>query len=375
LLVLQQEALENNLTVMRRYCERVGVLLAPHGKTTMAPQLFARQLDAGAWGMTAATVQQLQIYRMFGIARVIFANQIVGPASVRFICSELNADEDFELYSFVDSAASVQVLSDAAKRHGVRRPFRVLLEVGYSGGRTGIRDGDDLKSVLSAIERSGGSVRLSGVAAYEGLLKHSADGDAQIDKFLERVRDFVDLLVSEERLPEEFIVTAGGSDAFDRVVDAFADRWKGRAAVILRAGCYLTHDDSPTAKPLSRESLAGRGALQPALRLWSYVQSRPEPTLAYLAFGKRDAPWDAGFPVPLSVLRAGEVVKTDASNFAIEEMNDQHARLRIPADASLKVGDVVICGIIHPCGAFDRWRLIFEVDDEDVIQDAIVTFF
>ena len=52
--VLRAQALEHNLTTMARWCAHHGVELAPHGKTHMAPQLVARQFDAGACAVTAA---------------------------------------------------------------------------------------------------------------------------------------------------------------------------------------------------------------------------------------------------------------------------------------------------------------------------------
>ena len=53
--VLKQTALEHNGRWMRDFAARADVSLCPHGKTTMAPQLFQRQFDDGAWGITAAT--------------------------------------------------------------------------------------------------------------------------------------------------------------------------------------------------------------------------------------------------------------------------------------------------------------------------------
>ena len=79
-LTIRRSAVEHNVAVMARFCAQTSALLAPHGKTTMAPQLFDRQLAAGAWGITAATVQQLQVYRRFGVARVILANQLIGDS-------------------------------------------------------------------------------------------------------------------------------------------------------------------------------------------------------------------------------------------------------------------------------------------------------
>ena len=78
LLVANAAALEHNIARMQHYCDQNGVLLAPHGKTTMSPQIFRRQLDAGAWGMTVATVEQLAVYRRYGVNRAILANQVAG---------------------------------------------------------------------------------------------------------------------------------------------------------------------------------------------------------------------------------------------------------------------------------------------------------
>ena len=63
LAVLKETALRHNSAWMRGFQDMTGVVLAPHGKTSMSPQLFRRQLDDGAWGITVATVQQLRVCR------------------------------------------------------------------------------------------------------------------------------------------------------------------------------------------------------------------------------------------------------------------------------------------------------------------------
>jgi D-serine dehydratase len=65
---------------MRNFVQATGVQLAPHGKTTMSPQLFQRQLLDGAWGITLATVFQVQVARRFGVSRILMANELVGRA-------------------------------------------------------------------------------------------------------------------------------------------------------------------------------------------------------------------------------------------------------------------------------------------------------
>ncbi len=52
LAVIQRDVLQHNLHWMQDFAAARGLHLVPHGKTSMSPQLFRRQLDAGAWGMT-----------------------------------------------------------------------------------------------------------------------------------------------------------------------------------------------------------------------------------------------------------------------------------------------------------------------------------
>eukprot|EP01041_Mallomonas_annulata_P028800 gene28800-50689_t len=80
--VIRESALAHNLAWMQAYAERKGVALAPHGKTTLSPELFAEQLQAGAWGLTFATVYQLSVGVEAGARRAIIANQVLCDADL-----------------------------------------------------------------------------------------------------------------------------------------------------------------------------------------------------------------------------------------------------------------------------------------------------
>jgi D-serine dehydratase len=157
----------------------------------------------------------------------------------------------------------------------------------------------------------------------------------------------------------------------------------GRLQVVVRSGCYLTHD-SRMYKDAFREMLArspelrsiGEG-LRPALEVWAYIQSRPEPELAIATVGKRDCGFDAGFPVPLAWFRPGQQTQPAplSAGYEITNMNDQHAFLRLPVESELAVGDMVVCGISHPCTTFDKWQILPVVNDEYDVVSAIRTFF
>ena len=138
LATLRESALASNLAEMAAYCARAGVALAPHGKTAMSPELAARQLARGAWGITVATIGQLRTYRAFGFPRLLLANELVDEAGIAWLAAELNADPGFEAYCYVDSQDGVaildQVLSSSAARPRAGRRLPVLVEIGHARG-------------------------------------------------------------------------------------------------------------------------------------------------------------------------------------------------------------------------------------------------
>jgi D-serine deaminase-like pyridoxal phosphate-dependent protein len=362
LVVLDADALEHNLATMRDWCERRGVLLAPHGKTTMAPQLFARQLEHGAWGITVAHFAQLRVARAFGGARVLVANELLDAAGLRWVAAELARDPEFHLLCFADSVRGVELM--AAALRGAPRPVDILVELGAAGGRSGARDLATAEAVARAVEAAP-ELRLAGVAGYEGAIGHGADPDslAAVDRYLRDLRALADRL----DLPGDAIVSAGGSAFFDQVADVF-----GGLRTVLRSGAYITHDDGfyRDVSPLRR---AGGTPFRPALHAWAQVTSRPEPGLALLTLGRRDASFDQGLPEPHAVRRA-DGTRSPATDSRVSALNDQHAFLRVGPDTALEVGDWVDCGLSHPCTVFDKWQLLPVVRDDTVV-DLVRTWF
>jgi D-serine deaminase-like pyridoxal phosphate-dependent protein len=362
--VLRHNALAHNLATMARWCRRAGVELAPHGKTHMAPQLFARQLDAGACALTAATISQVRTYRAFGVRDVILANELVDAAGLRWLAAELRAD--FNLLCWVDSVRGVQIMAAELSAAGTRRPVDVCVEVGMPGGRTGARDPRQVDEVAHAAAACP-QLRLVGVAGYEAARGHDVADVPRVRGYLTQVRDAA-LRLNSVFESDEIVVTAGGSTYFDVVADVLTG-WPAGVSVrtIVRSGCYLTHDHGLYARtsPLSRPG-SGPSRLVPALALYAQVVSRPEPELAVATMGRRDVSFDQDLPVPLGL-----------SDSEVFKLNDQHAFLRLGgADASrVTVGSWLEFGISHPCTTFDKWQLIPVLDADDRVVELVRTFF
>ena len=392
LLTLRESALTHNVDAMAAYCLAAGVGLAPHGKTTMAPQLAARQLAAGAWGITVATIGQLQTYRTFGVPRLLLANELVDPAGIAWLAGQLNTEENLEVLCYVDSADGVALLDRHLRQHTLARPLPVLVELGHARGRTGARTHGEALAVADAAARTS-TLDVAGVAGYEGGLGHRADPATleRVAAYCRALRALADGLHVAGLTSDRPILTAGGSAYFDVVVAELTAAGRssagrssaGRSAVqprvILRSGCYVTHDHGFYAgiSPAVRDTAVGL-TLRPAFELWAPVLSRPEPGLALLGAGRRDVSFDAGLPVPLRVRTREHGTRPGAEApdaMKVTALNDQHAYLTVPDDSGLRPGDLVSLGISHPCTTFDKWRAIPVVDDADHITDVIHTFF
>ncbi len=342
-LLLRDSALENNIATMQRWCDQRDVLLAPHAKTSLAPQLVERQVGAGAWAVTAATPAQLRLWRGLGVERVLYANELVEPRVLGWVAEELARDEAFELYVLADSIEGVHRMDGALT--GAPRPVDVLVEIGHEDGRAGCRTLAEAISVASAV-RTSAHLRLGGVEAFEGLMRDPAG----VDRLLERVREAVGAI------GDVSLVSAGGSAWFDRVVGGL-----GRIGprLVLRSGCYVTHDAGlyARASPLA-------GSLENAIEVWASVLSRPEPQLVIAGAGRRDVSFDSGLPVLVAPC-PGEVVA----------LSDQHAHIRVDAGAAVAPGDLACLHVSHPCTTLDKWRLGYLVDDEGQVTGAVLTFF
>lgn len=385
LMTLSAPGLRHNVDTLATWCTRHGVELAPHGKTTMAPALWAMQLDAGAWAITLANGFQLGVARAYGVQRVLIANAVISPLQLRWIADELAADPSFEVMVWADSIRTVEIMEAARSAYvgSDARPLDVMVEVGGIGGRTGARDLETALAVGNAIADAS-TLRLVGVAGYEGAIGHGVD-EANLEEVRAYLRELATVhhrlrsLYDEDVVP---IVSAGGSQYFEQVAKVLASEAGEGARVVLRSGAYIAHDDGLYRRlsPLGEHPRTDGEQLVPAMHGWMRITSQPEPGLAIFDGGRRDFPFDQDYPEPQLIRPRSEGSPIlPATGMKVTNLNDQHGYLQFGDDQDVVIGDELRVGLSHPCTAFDKWGLIPVVDDPDaadpVIVDLVRTFF
>lgn len=382
--MLDDAAMRANTEAMADWCAARGLDLMPHGKTTMAPALWQRQVDAGALGITLATMGQVRTARSLGFGSVLLANEVVDPRSLQWVAGEL-ADPDLRFACWVDSVEGVEAMERGLREVPLHRPVDVCVELGAPGGRTGARTVEEGVAVATRVAASG-ALRLAGVAGYEGSVGHDRRPEtvAAVRAYLGRLVE-LHRAVRALRGAGEGYLTAGGSAYFDLVAEAFTEAAEAetgtgdRTRFVLRSGAYIVHDDGfyRGISPFDEAAVPGAPRFQVAMHGVARVVSRPEPGLALLDGGKRDFPYDEGLPIPRRTAPdlAGPWVPLAGAE--VVAMNDQHTYVRTADPGALPVGSVVSLGLSHPCTAFDKCRVlpVVESSTSDVVVDLVRTHF
>jgi len=381
LLLLKESALAYNLAAMAEWCAANDFLIAPHGKTTMTPRIFERQIKAGAWAITVATASQAAICAEMGIRRILIANQVVGRANVRSLAAMMKANPALELLCLTDSTDGIEFLSSEWQAAGVGRPIGVLVEMGHHGWRTGARSLEAGLQLCAEVLKHPRTLLFRGIEGFEGIAhaSESAEEGRQARQFLAEVAALGEAVRGLYGVRKEpLLLSVGGSSFLDAVWE-LGRQVQEHFQVVTRSGCYVTHDHGYCAEKLAAahersDRKANLPSFRPALELWSHIQSKPEEGLAILNFGKRDCSYDIELPIPLFAQNPSGG-RVDLKNATVINTNDQHAYMSGSGVEHLRVGDQVCCGISHPCTAFDKWRTVPVVDDSYNLLDIYRTYF
>jgi len=168
-LLLDLDAMERNLARMARFFGAGPARLRPHYKNHKCPALARRQLDAGAIGMTCATLSEAEALVANGITDILISGELAGERKIaRFV--ELARQADVK--TIVDNPKTVAALGAACRTRGCRPGVLVNVNVGQN--RTGIRPGEPVVELAREVLAEGLNFR--GLMGYEGHVAHQAEG-------------------------------------------------------------------------------------------------------------------------------------------------------------------------------------------------------
>ncbi|MGQ9370930.1 alanine racemase [Azospirillum sp. ST 5-10] len=324
-LVLDLDVAERNLAAMAARAAARGVALRPHGKTHKCLALARAQIEAGAIGLCAAKLGELEVFHAGGVPGLLLTAPLASPRKIARLAAL--AASGGRITVTVDRLDLIEALEVACAAAGGQ--LDVLVDVDLGQRRTGF--GDPAAAVAAARRlASCGRLRYAGVQAYAGHLQHEpalADRRARLDAEMERLRAVIAALAGAGLPPA--IVSGGGtgSHALDLEAGVFTE---------LQVGSYAVMDNGYAAVELD-------GAAVPpfatALFVHATVVAHTGDGAATTDAGTKSFGLDGPPPLPVHGAPAGS--RYDFSG-------DEFGRLTVPDGAALPpVGARIVCTVPH----------------------------
>lgn len=229
-LILDLDAMEENIALMAQLAREKNVKLRPHCKSHKSVQIAKLQMKAGAVGISCATIGEAEVMVEAQIPGVLITSQVVQESKVvRLIALHQKAQD---LMVVVDHLDNVEML---AKANEGNRPLQVLIDYDIGQNRTGVKSHEEAVRLAHKIFQYR-FLKLVGIQAYGGHFQHIADYQErkkQIQGQNEKIRELV--IEVQKLVPYYLIMTGGGTGTFD------IDRHEG-VYTELQVGSYLFMD-------------------------------------------------------------------------------------------------------------------------------------
>jgi 3-hydroxy-D-aspartate aldolase len=282
-LIIDLEAFEHNVELLRQRLESAGVRLRAHSKTHKSVDIARYQIDhGGACGICCQKLSEAEVMIAGGIEDVMISNQVTDPARIERLAM---LAQRARLLVCVDDSENVTNLSAAAVRQGAN--IECLVEIDCGAGRCGVAPGQAAVILAQQIAASPG-LQFAGLQAYQGNAQHTRDYAAReqaITTAINLTRTTVDNLAAAD-LNCDIIAGAGtGSYYFEAASNLYNE---------LQCGSYVFMDADyqrvldPSGQPISE--------FRNSLFLWTSIMSKTKPDMAICDAGLKVQSVDSGLP-------------------------------------------------------------------------------
>lgn len=332
-LVLDLPAAKRNIAQMAARIRELPAEIRPHVKVHKSPELARLQVEAGAIGLSVATVWEAVVFIRAGLDHVFVVNTVAGPAKIRTL-AELARDADVMVA--VDDPANAEALSNAAV--AAESSLGVLVEVDTGMDRCGVDTPEEALALARRVVELPG-MRFLGLTGYEGHCSLTPDHDQRLEKQRRAMGDLIgvaDLLVSSGiGCP---ILSAAGTATWE---------WTAANPRIteIQAGSYVLMDNFHGAMV---------GGFEHSLTVQATVISvRPDRVIV-----------DAGS----KSMGAGPIATIVDHPYASFRFDEEHGIFATSERSSLRVGDSIALIPGYAPGTVN-WYDAYHVVEDDVVVD------
>jgi D-serine deaminase-like pyridoxal phosphate-dependent protein len=343
-LVIDRARLRRNITEMAGRARDAGVALWPHGKTHKCAEIAALQREAGAAGLTVATLTEAEYFAAAGATDILLAYPPVGEWRLeRLAALAMKA----RLRVVLDDAAALDALIVAARDAGARIPY--LWEVDCGTGRLGTPPGEATALAIQNAPQAE-ECPFDGLMTFGGHAYGAADDDA-LDA---AARDERDALAATA-----IALTDKGIDAPTRSAGTTPTSHRlgpDSGLTEIRPGNYVFYDATQVALGLVP-------AERCALSVLATVVGRPAPDRIILDAGSKALAAER-----LTQRAEGFGIVEGHPQLTVERLYEQHAIVHSDGPTQLALGDRVRVVPNHACAAANLHRQALIVEQDEIVD-------
>ncbi|WP_053374279.1 alanine racemase [Paenibacillus sp. FJAT-27812] len=351
-LVINSKLVDANIAAMAEKVKPFGVKLRPHAKTHKLPEMAARQLAAGAIGITVAKISEAEVMAGSGIRDIFVAYPIIAKSKIER-AARLSLS-GIRLIIGVDSLEGAERISEVAVREGAELEVRLELDTGLK--RTGAAIGTAVQLAKQITELAG--IKLSGIFTYRGTMVAGASTLDVRAAGLEEGRLMADAAAELRNAGIAIQDVSVGSSP----TSVAAAEVEGVTEV--RPGTYIYQDRMQTVFGITTlEECAGAVHVT--------VVSRPSPNLIIVDGGSKTFATDVQpGHAPLNLKGFGHVIGD--ADAVLERMNEEHGMIHVLPESPYKVGDIIRIIPNHICSTVNLHNFVYIKEETGVLRKTSV---
>jgi D-serine deaminase-like pyridoxal phosphate-dependent protein len=343
-LVIDRDRLRRNIAEMAERARSAEVALWPHAKTHKCAEIATLQREAGAAGLTVATLGEAEYFVAAGFTDILLAYPPVGAWRLtRLVALATRA----RLRVVLDDASVLHELIAACRSGRARIPY--LWEVDCGTGRLGTEPGERTALVIAALPNAE-ECPFDGLMTFGGHA-YAARDDDELDHVAQAERDA--LAVTAAALHADGLPCAARSAGTTPTSHRLRP---GSGLTEMRPGNYVFYDATQVALGLV-------GPDRCALSVLATVVGRPSPQRAILDAGSKALAAERLTP------------RTEGFGFVcghpllrVERLYEQHAIVHSDGPCRLALGERVRVVPNHACAAANLHREALIVEQDEVVD-------
>jgi 3-hydroxy-D-aspartate aldolase len=346
-LILDIDLLESNIAKMSAHAKASKIDLRPHGKTHKCPEIAHRQINAGAIGLSVATIREAEAMFAAGVKGLLITSELVGKPKIERLIKLTSKAPD--TISIVDNTAHAQQLSEAAVAAKIN--LNLMIDIDPGGRRTGVPAGDAAVALAEKIVRLP-NLKLRGIHGYSGSSAHVTGFEERKNHSTKSMTPVIETLARLKKMGFPMEIMSGGSTGtynIDIGLDGMTE---------LQVGSYVFMDVEY--RGIGGKSGAVYEDFNPSLTVMATVISKSYPDRATTDAGIKAFATDR---VKLTPEIKG------ISGITVAYGGDEHGILTLNnPDRELKIGDRVEFIVPHCDPNVNLYDRIFCVQGEKVID-------